>query len=338
MKDSVKLSIRAGAVLLAVVLAVGGFFVLRKSSTRVQPHHKITLGLYMGPHSSLVHVALANGYFRAEGLDVTVQEHVSGKAALNSLVEGKVDLATAAETPITLAALKGHRISVLATIFTSEKDLVLVARKEEGISTPRDLTGKKVGVPLGTTGEFFLDAFLALHSISKKNIEIIDVKPDEMVNALVTGRIDAASIWHPQAFQLQKELGERCVTFHGETICTETFNILVTQDYVRRNPDVAKGVLRALLRAEEFVRSNPSESVRIVSNAIKTDGTLLSQYWNIYKFKVSLEQSLIINLEDQARWVIKTNQTDVKDVPNFVPFIYLEGLKAVKPEAVSIIH
>jgi NitT/TauT family transport system substrate-binding protein len=46
----------------------------------------------------------------------------------------------------------------------------------------------------------------------------------------------------------------------------------------------------------------------------------------------------LIAFEDQARWRIKNNLTDKKDVPNYLNFIYLDALEGVKPEAVTIIH
>jgi NitT/TauT family transport system substrate-binding protein len=42
-------------------------------------------------------------------------------------------------------------------------------------------------------------------------------------------------------------------------------------------------------------------------------------------------------MEDEVRWMIKNNLTNEKQVPDFVNYIYADGLKAVKPEAVNII-
>ena len=53
---------------------------------------------------------------------------------------------------------------------------------------------------------------------------------------------------------------------------------------------------------------------------------------------VSLEQQLLLTLEDEARWTISEGLADKKEVPNYLDFIYLEGLEAVKPEAVTILR
>ena len=60
--------------------------------------------------------------------------------------------------------------------------------------------------------------------------------------------------------------------------------------------------------------------------------------WSQNQFSLSLDQSLITAMEDEARWMIKNNLTTEKQVPDFLDYIYEDGLKAVKPEAVNIIR
>ena len=57
--------------------------------------------------------------------------------------------------------------------------------------------------------------------------------------------------------------------------------------------------------------------------------------WKNYHFAAALDESLILNLEDQARWMIESG-ADGNRVPNFMNFIYADGLRAVQPEAVGI--
>jgi len=61
--------------------------------------------------------------------------------------------------------------------------------------------------------------------------------------------------------------------------------------------------------------------------------------WSRNQFSLSLDQSLITAMEDEARWMIKNKLTSKKQgVPDFMNYIYIDGLKAVKPEAVNIIR
>ena len=60
--------------------------------------------------------------------------------------------------------------------------------------------------------------------------------------------------------------------------------------------------------------------------------------WSRDQFLLSLDQSLIVAMEDQARWMIDNNLTTEKQVPNFNDYIYEDALKEIKPEAVNIIR
>ena len=159
-----------------------------------------------------------------------------------------------------------------------------------------------------------------------------------MVAALVTGKVDAVSIWNPTVIQLKKKLGSKGIIFFGESLYTENFCVVAGQEYIKKNPAVIKKVLRALIKAETFVREHPEESRRLVAEFLKTDKVILDETWDIFTFRVALDQALLVNLEDQTRWAIKHQLAARRDMPNYLDFIYMDGLLAVKPEAVRIIR
>jgi NitT/TauT family transport system substrate-binding protein len=64
----------------------------------------------------------------------------------------------------------------------------------------------------------------------------------------------------------------------------------------------------------------------------------MEMIWSRYQFALSLEQSLITAMEDEARWMMKNKLIRGKKMPNFVDHIYEGSLKTAKPEAVSIIR
>jgi ABC-type nitrate/sulfonate/bicarbonate transport system substrate-binding protein len=302
------------------------------------PPEKVTIALAAIISSVLVKIADAKGFFREEGLDVTLQPHSYGKIALQSVLDGKADLATVADTPIMFAMMKGAKLSLLATIQTSTRDNAIVARKDRGIASAADLKGRKIGVTLGTSGDYFLDSHLVLNALSRKDVVIVDMKPEDMTDALLQGKVDAVSIWNPLVSNLGKALGERGITFFNESAYKETFDVVSMQTFSRQRPEAVRRFLRALVKAEDFVTANPQESQRIISEFCGIDIASLAGIWNDFQFNVSLNQSLLLTLEDQARWAIKNGLTDRRDVPNFFEALNIDGLKSVKPDAVRIIR
>jgi sulfonate transport system substrate-binding protein len=320
-------------------LAIAGFF-LGCSKTGIGPvsRDKITIALAATTDSVLAQVALAKGFYAQEGLEVIAKTYPYGKVALQEMTTGKADIATVAETPVMLAIMKGEPLSILATIQTSNVDNAVIATKKAGIRAPRDLKRKRIAVTSGTTSDYFLDAFLVVNGIGRKDVVIVDAKAENTATMLARGKVDAISVFIPFSLQAQKELGDQVVTFTDPNIYTFTFNTVATQDFVSKNPEKVKKVLRALVRAEDFVRKNPMEAQNIAADFAKIDVTRVRDVWPVTNFEVSLDQSLLLALEDESRWAIKDGLTSATTIHNYLDHIYLDGLKAVKPKAVRILR
>jgi NitT/TauT family transport system substrate-binding protein len=59
--------------------------------------------------------------------------------------------------------------------------------------------------------------------------------------------------------------------------------------------------------------------------------------WSENEFSLSLDQSLILAMKDEAQWLISNNLTNATAIPSFINYVYADGLKSVKPGAVNII-
>lgn len=310
----------------------------RTDSKPAGPPDKITIAYAATTDAVLAEVAQVRGYFREEGLEVTPQLHPYGKLALAELLAGKADFATVAETPVMFAIMNGAKISVIATIETSSKGNAIIARKDRGILSLADLKRRKVAVTRGTTSDYFLDAILAVNGIARDEVKLVDLKAEQLPEALAKGEIDAVSAFTPYTIRAQEQLGKSGIAFHDKEIYTWTFNVVATQDFIRKHPDRVAKMLRALIRAEEFTRDNPAEAQKIVTGFSGIDPAIVREVWADTRFTVSLDQTLVIALEDESRWAMKHGLTEAKRVPNYLNYIYFDGLKAVRPETVRILR
>ena len=303
----------------------------------VGPTEKATIAFSATHYAFLADVAQVNGYFQQEGLEVTPHMHAYGKLALQDMMEGKADFATVAETPIMFAILNGADISIIATIHNTDKDNAIVARTDKGIVTPSDLKGRKIAATFGTTSEFFSDAFLAINAISKEDVQLVNLRQEEMSQALAGGKVDAAAVFNPFLIASQKQLGESGTTFYNKNIYTQTFNVVSTKEFVKQNPGKVNKVLRALERAKSFSEKHPEESLKIVADFNKMDVASTREMLDGTSVDLSLDQSLILALEDESRWAIKEKLTNSSNIPNYLKYIYFDGLDSVKPAAVEIL-
>jgi NitT/TauT family transport system substrate-binding protein len=297
---------------------------------------KINVAFTTQPQSTLIHIALTKGYFFNAGLDVKPLIHSFGKAALQSVLDGKADFATVAETPIMFSVLKGDRIFVVANIESSSMNDGVLARPDAGIARAADVKGKRIGFTPGTTSDFFLDSFLTAQGLTRHEVTPVPLAPDEMQEALLTKKVDAVSTWNYPLTQIRHQLGAQAVIFYDRQIYTETFNIAAMQDFVQRNPQTVTRFLRALVQAEDFVASHPVEAQDIVAAANKVDKEIVKEVWDAFSYLVRLDQNLLITLEDETRWAMKNKLTDKTVMPNYRDFIHVDSLKAIRPEAVKM--
>jgi NitT/TauT family transport system substrate-binding protein len=336
-----KTSIYAIAVLLIVAALLAGAYawIARTSPSHPGgPFEQVTIATTKYVGSCPIFVAQQEGHFAREGLLVAIQPHSTGKAALYSALGGQADLASMLDIPFMFAAMNGQPVSIVATISTTEEGQGIVGRRDRGIATPASLKGKRIGVTLGTSGHFLLDAFLIRERLSANEVSVRDIKPEEISKAMANGDIDAASTWEPYVGTLRGQLGANGVTFSGAGVYDSVFIVSGTRDYVVSHPETIKKVLRALVRGAQVCQDAPDAAREIVAKAMQTDATKLKELWASYRFNITLDQSLVLALEDETRWAIKAKLTGRTDMPNYLNYLYLDALEAVKPAAVTVIH
>jgi NitT/TauT family transport system substrate-binding protein len=99
-----------------------------------------------------------------------------------------------------------------------------------------------------------------------------------------------------------------------------------------------KRILKSLAQAENFITFHPDQAKTVIQKRLQYGDAYIALVWPLNQSSLSLDQSLITAMEDEARWMIQNNLTPEKTVPDFLRYIYIDGFNAVKPEAVNIIR
>lgn len=303
--------------------------------------NKVTIGIQTSPAMALVMVAKDKQFFDQEGIDVEIKEFTAGKFALQAFLGGSLDFAVAGEVPVTLASLQGSNFYVLSQVVKKTTNEVrVVARREDGLTDATSYFKKKkrkLATSFGGGPEFFTYNFLKKHGIAANEVEIISQKPEDMPAALVNGSVDAVSIFDPFAFISEKQMGDKGITFADSDIYSELYVITVSQDTVEKRRDTVDKLLRALVKAEEFIKSNPDEAKNIVIKYTKQDRTVIEGIWKNFSFGVGLNQLLLDYQNQEAAWA-REKGTVPQNAPvvNFRQRIYDAPLKAIKADAVQL--
>jgi ABC-type nitrate/sulfonate/bicarbonate transport system substrate-binding protein len=304
-----------------------------KSSTTVS---KVTLAENPVPLSSVTIIAHEKQFFKKHGINLDVKPFTSGKLALDAVLGGAADFATVAETPLMLAGFADQPAIILATFTYSNNDTKVAARRDLGVNQPIDLKGKKVATFVGTSAEFFMNAFLKGYGLSSKDVEVVSLKPPEMVTALERGDVAAFFIWEPHIYNSRQILGDKIVIFSGRQFYTETYNLVTTKEYAQKNQEIVKEMLYALLDAEKFIHDHPDDAINIVTSFVGMDKSVLNKIWADFNFNVALDPFLLTCMNEQAQWALESGIVKKEKVPDYARMIYAAPLIQIKPEVVKI--
>jgi NitT/TauT family transport system substrate-binding protein len=255
------------------------------------------------------------------------------------MLKGEADIAAGpAEFPLVGKAFRKEKIRAIGSVDKIDH-IKVVARKDRAIEQISDLKGKRVGTTIGTVAEFYLGRLLELNGMTMQSITVVDLKtPPEWVNAVVDGEIDAVVTAQPHANAAIDLLGAKAVSWSAQSNQPMYALIIATDEWIEAHPGLVNRFLKALAQAEEYVIRNPARVKAGLQKRLNTDAAYIETIWSQNQYGLSLDQSLILAMEDQARWMISNGLTTEEEVPDFLNYIYTSGLEAVKPEAVRIIR
>jgi NitT/TauT family transport system substrate-binding protein len=298
----------------------------------------ITIGTVPTEINALLYIAEAQNFFASNGLQVTLKEvYDSGATATAGMLNGEADLATASEFVAVRQILNGKDLINFGTIAKYENTF-MIWHSASGIKTLQDLKGKRVGVTLKTISEFYLGRTFGLNGQNLEQVTLVDVKAADAEKAIANEAVDAVVTWEPWVTRIDQHLGKEVTIRPLQSGQQAFWNLVSTGHWAKNRSPVIPRLLRAITQAEDYLVRHPDEAKTIVRKRLQFDETFMVKVWPRYQFSLSLNQALIAAMEDEARWMMKNNLVPEKQMPDFRNGINVDGLKAVKPEAVSIIR
>ena len=327
-----------GALFVIVALLAVGLFLVSCKSDEMGTREKVEVGISKSFLSIPVYIAQKQGLFSDEGLDITVKEYGSGKKAAQALFAGEVGISTVADMPVVFESFKRHDFCIIATFTYSFRFVKIITRKDSGIKKGVDLKGKKVGANRGTSSHFFLGVFLIHNRLSVSDVEMINIRTVDLPTALKNNDVDAISVWQPYTQKAMQLLGDNAIELPSSEIYRTTFNLAVMKVFEKEHPEILQKFLRAIDKAAAFMRKDREKAQEIIAGSFNLEKNVVSAAWDDFMFGISLDQSLLVSWDNIARWAIKNKLVNKKKFPNYLNYICLDALEAVKPKSITIIR
>jgi NitT/TauT family transport system substrate-binding protein len=288
------------------------------------------------PQTPQVDIAVKDGLFKAEGLDVKLIAFPSGREALEALLGGQVDFAYMAEFPVATAALRKQPLKVVADLARYKGQSLIANAKFLDLKTATDLAGKKVGTVLGTNVEFFVYRVLNHAGIKAT---IVNAGPSDLVPALVRGDADAIATFPTFFGAAKKALGdnEREIipgdyVLHMITVASGTI--------VRKDPATVSKFVAALANADAAIKAETPAAEQIV--LANMHGMMpaadMHDMWLQTDYTTRLDPDLLALISDEANWIVERGmvKTDKPSMDYLRTYVDEAPLKQALPANVTL--
>jgi len=237
---------------------------------RAQTPEKAKLSIAVGGKNLLYYLPLTiaeqRGYFKAEGLDVTIVDFAGGARALQAVVGGSADVVSGAFEHTVNMQFKGQRLRAFVLQGRAPQIVLGVNPKTmAGYKTPADLKGKKIGVTApGSSTNVMVNFFLAKAGLKPSDVSIIGVGAAQgAVAAMRAGQIDAISNLDPVITLLQrggdlKILSDTRIVAEAEKVFGGPMPaacLYAPQSFIDKNPLTVQALANAIVRADKWIQA-----------------------------------------------------------------------------------
>jgi taurine transport system substrate-binding protein len=235
---------------------------------------------------------------KATGYKITWRMFGGGGDVIRAMASGDVQIGEVGSAGITAAASQGQDIKLFWILDDIADAEALVARNGSGITSVKDLAGKKVATPFVSTSHYQLMVDLKLEGVDPKKVNVMNLRPPEVAAAWERGDIDATFIWDPVLTKV-KASGKVLAT--SGTIGKKGFptfdGMVVNAAWAAKNEAFMVAFVKAMAKADAAYRDNvakwtaDSAQVKAVAKWTKADAKSVPAAMALYRFPTLQEQA-----------------------------------------------
>ncbi len=308
------------------------------SAVSAQKATVVRLGYFPNLTHAAALVGLAKNYFTQElgSVKLEAKSFVSGTTLNEAFAAGEIDIGYIGPGPAINAAVRGMPIQIIAG--ASNAGAVLVARKGAGISSYKDLAGKKVAVPsLGNTQDISLRHILKEQGLQLTQeggtVALVPIAPADVATAFASKQLDAALVPEPWGAVLEQRGG--VIIGNEKTIWREgnypTTVVIVNTKFAANNPELVKAFLKAHVKSVNFINTNGPAAQGVIAAKLFE---LTKQKIEPLQLQRSLKRTVIttkFDLEALKEYGDLNKEAGfIRTLPDFNQLVNLEVLKSIQ--------
>jgi NitT/TauT family transport system substrate-binding protein len=266
--------------------------------------------------------------FVPAGYQVEVLPFETPTECKNAVVTKSADFGAFGIAAAILGAAAGEPLAVIAS--TCNRGMAIIAKKDSGINSLRDLKGKRVALFPGTTQEVFFLERLKMEGMTIKDVEPVRVSFSEMHIALARGDVDAYVGAEPApGVSLSSGVGQLVEYPYSTPMGSLNMVFGTHRDIIATRPELVKVMIGIHQRATDYAASNKDALIAMAAGklgqkkeALEASVPNVELTWRLGPKEV--EESRIY-----AEHMLELKQ--IKRIPDFATFIDTSFVDAMKP-------
>jgi len=266
---------------------------------------KIVLDWVPNTNHTGLYVAKDLGYFKEEGLDVEIVQPPEGSTTA-LIGAGGAEFGISFQDTLAKSFAKENPVPVTAVAAILQHNTSgIISLKEKGIDSPKKLEGKKYATWEDNIEQAILKKLVTDDKGDFSKVKLIPYTITDVVTGLKTD-VDAVWVYYAWDGIATERAGLQTnflkIRDYGEELDYYSPVIIANNDFLKKNPEIAKKVLKAIKKGYEYAMKNPEESAKIlVKNSPELDINLVtaSQKWISKEYQSDAKEWGII---DGNRW------------------------------------
>lgn len=236
-------------------------------SAQDKPLTKVTFSLDfipLGRHAPW-YAALAEGFYKEEGLDVSIIPSQGTAQTIQALEAGTAQLGFTDVPSLVLARANGAKVKMVAVNYVKAPYAIFSLNTGANVTEAKQLEGLTLGSGAGSFTPKVITGFMAQHKLDPSKLTISNVAPPARASALLSGQVPAIEFFvmskpglEAAAKAKRAELRTFLLADHGLTLYSN--GVVATEDYLAKNADVVKRFVHASLRGWQFALKNPTKA------------------------------------------------------------------------------
>ena len=214
-------------------------------------------------------VGVEKGIFLKHGVDVKLKLLNTGQEMSKALQAGEAQIIGSAFSNFPVAVERGMAARGVVGLMGdravkySDQPISIWTRKGTGITRIEDLAGKKVGTPVGGTGDEYLGVALQKKGIAREKVQVLNVPPGNLVSALQGGSVDAVVCWEPFGSLVEAKVPDVVLVSRGGGYVSYFINMAFRNDVIEKTPELVERYVLGMAEATWATRKNLDEAAEI---------------------------------------------------------------------------